>query len=586
MSARSFKIVSGVLILIFIYSTSLLIDRQSKDLLWGYLPLYQFFSFWLLLVMVIKRKQLVDRQFLKTIGLASLTAVLLSLGFPPFPFPILLFFAFVPLLLVTDSLQKQDHPSLAKIFFILYHTFLLWNILTTYWVANTAYFAGIFANTVNAFLMTLPVLAYLLIVKTLGKRVGLVAFVTTWITFEFLHMRWELYWPWLTLGNGLSKIPFGIQWYSFTGTLGGSVWILVTNYLIYQAIQNFDQKWQWSRFTKAGLWILVPLLLSTLVYWQYEETGDMIEVVSVQPNFEPHYEKFSFPQEEMVSRFLTLAEGQITDQTDYVVFPETSFSRVNLDDPWQTSAMQQLGNFARENQLYVISGLAGFRYLDDPDEIELPSTIPIRRPDGTTKYAEQYNCAVQVDPELNIQEYYKALYVPGAEFFPFKKILFFLQPIVDQLGGTNYGYRVRSKHNLFSSDRAIVAPAICYESIFGEFMTQFVRKGAEVIFVMTNDGWWDQTAGHRQHADYARLRAIECRRTVVRAANMGTCCIINQRGDMKQETVYGVGEAINVKASKNSSITFYVKWGDVIGRLSLFITLLFLARSFVLSYRK
>ncbi len=157
---------------------------------------------------------------------------------------------------------------------------------------------------------------------------------------------------------------------------------------------------------------------------------------------------------------------------------------------------------------------------------------------------------------------------------------------MDQLGGTNYGYRVRSKHNLFTSDRATVAPAICYESIFGEFMTQFVRRGAEVIFVMTNDGWWDETAGHRQHADFARLRAIECRRTVVRAANMGTCCIINQRGDMNQKTVYGVADAINVKATKNSTITFYVKWGDVVGRISLFLTLLFLARSFVLSFKK
>ena len=102
---------------------------------------------------------------------------------------------------------------------------------------------------------------------------------------------------------------------------------------------------------------------------------------------------------------------------------------------------------------------------------------------------------------------------------------------------------------------------------------------------MTNDGWWDNTAGHRQHADFARLRAIETRRSVVRSANMGTCCIINQRGDISQKTVYGEAAAINVKAKKNHFITFYVKWGDYIGRLSLFLTLLLLARAFVFKLR-
>ena len=89
------------------------------------------------------------------------------------------------------------------------------------------------------------------------------------------------------------------------------------------------------------------------------------------------------------------------------------------------------------------------------------------------EYREHYNCAIQIDPEQNIQEYYKALYVPGAEFFPFKKLLFFLQPLVDQLGGTTYGYRVRTKFAFFTSDAAVVAPPICYESIFGEFMYSF-----------------------------------------------------------------------------------------------------------------
>ena len=141
--------------------------------------------------------------------------------------------AFVPLLWILGSyLNREDIRRYGELFFLLYHAFLLWNIFATYWVANTAYFAGIFANTVNAFLMTLPILAFTFVVQKLGHNTGLVAFVVTWLSFEFLHMRWELYWPWLTLGNGLSKIPQAIQWYSITGALGGSAWILIINYLI------------------------------------------------------------------------------------------------------------------------------------------------------------------------------------------------------------------------------------------------------------------------------------------------------------------------------------------------------------------
>jgi apolipoprotein N-acyltransferase len=585
MNSRSFKIVAGLLCLIFLFSTYLLIDRQSNQLLWGHLPLFQFSSFWLLGVFLFKRKSLANRDYLNKIGLATLAALLLSIGFPPFPFPVLLFVALVPLLWILEPLVRKDNSRYSELFFLVYHSFLLWNIFTTYWVANTAYFAGIFANTVNAFLMTLPVFSYVFVVRKLGKNTALMAFVVSWLTFEFLHMRWELYWPWLTLGNGLAKIPQAIQWYNITGALGGSAWILMINYLIFSALDKYVANKSFKPLIKPALWILVPALFSMTVYYPYHETGDEIEVVSVQPNFEPHYEKFNFPQLEMVARCMKLAQGQITPQTDFVVMPETTFAPIDMNAPFRSAAIQELSSFASHNQVNVVTGLAGYRYLDDPGEINLSTTIPIERPNGIMEYREHYNCAIQIDPEQNIQEYYKALYVPGAEFFPFKNLLFFLQPLVDQLGGTTYGYRVRTKFALFTSDAAVVAPPICYESIFGEFITRFVQKGAEVIFIMTNDGWWDNTAGHRQHADFARLRAIETRRTVVRSANMGTCCIINQRGDISQKTFYGEAAAINVKARKNHFITFYVKWGDYIGRLSLFLTLLLLARAFVFKLR-
>ncbi|NND31359.1 MAG: apolipoprotein N-acyltransferase [Saprospiraceae bacterium] len=577
MIGRYAKIVIWLLVIIFVVSSYSLLHLYNEHELWGHLPLFQFTSFSFLTLLLLKRRQLSEKNFWKKIGLACLSALFLSIGFPPFPLPFFLFIGFIPLLV---ALHEKDHRYLNDIWLI-YFTFILWNIWTTYWVANTAYFAGIFANTVNALLMTLPVLAYLFVVRKLGGPVGLLTFLVCWITFEFLHMRWELYWPWLTLGNGLAKMPFGVQWYSYTGVLGGSAWILIVNYLLFKVVSQ-PHNWRLMQWFKPLAWLIVPGLISAIVYFSYREKGEPVEIVSVQTNFEPHFEKFSLPMDRMVAQCLEIANSEISPETEYVILPETTFSRVDLDRPFSSDAVSALANFAAEKEVKVISGLSAYRFLDDEEEIKLSTTRAIRRQDGNVDYIEQYNCAVQIDPEKNIEEYYKALYVPGAEFFPFKKILFFLKPIVDQLGGTINGYRIRQKFNVFTGNGGtILAPAICYESIFGEFMTHFVKKGANIFLVMTNDGWWDNTAGHRQHADFARLRAIECRRDVVRSANMGTSCIINQRGDISQKTTYAEANAINVTAFKNNDITFYVKWGDFIGRISLFITMLLMARAFV-----
>ena len=563
-------------------STALMVDRWTDQLLWGHLPLLQLSTGWISILLVIRRKSLQDRARLNDYLLGSLTAGLLTLGFPPFPFPFLLMLGFIPLLIVLTRGEKQSVPRRTD-YMVLYHTMLLWNILSTYWVSNSAsYAAGILANTINAFLMTLPILTYLYVVRRLGMKMGLAAFVSCWLTFEFLHMRWDLYWPWLTLGNGLSSASAGIQWYSFTGVFGGSAWILIINYFLFEIYRQKNLKVP-SAYLKVGAWIVVPIVASLVMYMTYEEKGEQVEVVSVQPNMEPHYEKFSIPQVGIAQQMVSLANEEITGSTDYVVFPETSLGPINMDHIEAERAMSPLIQLANQwPELHIITGLAGYRDLTDPATFDLPSTRSYRLQNGDMLYREAYNCAIQYSQGGEIQEYYKSLFVPGAEFFPFRKALFFLKPVIDQLGGTIEGYRVRSKFELFKSGQVRIAPAICYESIFGEYMTRFCQKGANAIFIMTNDGWWDNTAGHRQHTAYARLRAIECRRDVVRAANMGNCTFINQKGDILKKTRYGEAGAIKNQVHLTNDLTFYARWGDVIGRISLFLTILLVIRSFVL----
>ena len=111
------------------------------------------------------------------------------------------------------------------------------------------------------------------------------------------------------------------------------------------------------------------------------------------------------------------------------------------------------------------------------------------------------------------------------------------------------------------------APVICYESIYGDYVGDYIAKGAEMIFVITNDGWWEDTPGYKQHLAYSRLRAIETRRSIARSANTGITCFINQRGDVSQKTDWWVPAAISGSINANSKNTFYTEYGDFFGRL-------------------
>jgi len=97
-----------------------------------------------------------------------------------------------------------------------------------------------------------------------------------------------------------------------------------------------------------------------------------------------------------------------------------------------------------------------------------------------------------------------------------------------------------------------------------------------MIFIITNDGWWKNTPGYHQHLSFARLRAIETRRSIARSANTGISCFINQRGDVLQATNWWVATSIKGTINANDEITFYVKAGDYIARISLFVAALIL----------
>ena len=118
---------------------------------------------------------------------------------------------------------------------------------------------------------------------------------------------------------------------------------------------------------------------------------------------------------------------------------------------------------------------------------------------------------------------------------------------------------------------AKVSPIICYESVYGEFVTEYVRAGATVLAIMTNDAWWGNTPGHKQHMAYARLRAIETRRPIVRSANTGISGFISPLGQVTSQLDYDRKGVLTKSVTPQTKTTLYVQYGDYIFRLVAFL---------------
>jgi apolipoprotein N-acyltransferase len=188
-------------------------------------------------------------------------------------------------------------------------------------------------------------------------------------------------------------------------------------------------------------------------------------------------------------------------------------------------------------------------------------------------FYESYNSAALMDSN-SVQLYHKSKLVPMVETMP--TFLNFLSDWFEQFGGTTGGYARQDERTVLIADNSNyrIAPAICYESIYGEFMTTYVRNGANLIAIITNDGWWSETPGYKQHMNYARLRAIETRKWIVRSANTGISCFIDPEGEVFQAQPWDKRTAIKQSVPDNNGVrTFYAMKGDYISKLAIAITI-------------
>ncbi len=507
----------------------------------------------------------------KQIYLSVLSGIFLFPAWYTWGSGLLLFIAFLPMLFVENALIKSNYKG-SRFFWLPFLTFMVWNLLDTWWLFFASPAGLVVALLVNSSLMALPFWLFSLTHRKLGDVFGYLSLLVFWIAFEFFYLHAEISWTWLNLGNGFAHNIKLVQWYEYTGVLGGTAWVLIINLFLFKVSRAFiferSLREAKTEAILAAVFIFVPIVFSLIRYYQYEEVKKPYEIAVIQPNIDP-YQKFNdIPPQEQMNILLRIADSLGTEHTDYFVAPETFINNnVWIEEMRFNPSITTIRDFIEKYpRAEFIIGATTYQLYSSKDKASGTA-----RPFRDSSFYDSFNSAIQIDTGQNIPFYHKSQLVVGVEKMPYAAQLSFLQPLTLRLGGTfrSHGSQKNRETLINIEDSTRVGPVICYESIFGEFVTEYIKDaGANFLFVITNDGWWADTPGYVQHNSFSSLRAIENRRSIARSANTGISAFFNQRGDIIQSLGWWKRGGIKTVLNANDKITFYTKHGDYLGRIS------------------
>lgn len=501
--------------------------------------------------------------------MALLSGGLLTAAWPTWGLAPLAFIGIVPLLLLEDRIAKGER---GKLFWLSFLAFLVWNVATTWWVWNASP-AAVAAWVLNALFMTIVFNVFHLTKKKVCNRPwGNFLLIPYWMAFELLTYLWAAKWPWLNLGNVFSACPDWIQWYEYTGVAGGTLWVLLVNILITNIILCFKMRETRHLLINIGaemVVVLLPILASKWVYDHYEDQGVDTEVIVVQQNCDPWNEQFdSHTYDQVIQNNIALSLPLVTENTRFVVSSESAIQEgIWLHETDKSHSLNTLRDYIRKHpQMAFVIGGTTYEWVPKGMEDDFPA----RQIGNTDKYYYCHNSALLIDT-MGLQHRNKSQLTPGVEAIP--EWMGFLKNYSITMGIARGTLKTDAEAQVMTFDGHKIGAAICYESAFGEYVSQFCKKGADLLFVITNDGWWGHTPGYRQHFEFSKLRAIENRRCIARSANTGRSGFINQRGDVLQQTHYWVPDAIKTTLKANTKVTFYAKHGDYLSRIAVYLTL-------------
>jgi apolipoprotein N-acyltransferase len=239
---------------------------------------------------------------------------------------------------------------------------------------------------------------------------------------------------------------------------------------------------------------------------------------------------------------------------------------------------------AKYPNLNLLTGVNGIEYYQSASK---PNRSARKSQYDAALWYNLYNSALLVKQNGPTQIYHKSKLVPGTEQMPFIQTLPFLESLAISLdeNSSTGSLGVSEKATALGYQNSKTAPIICYESIYGDYVGQYIKDGAQWLGIVTNDAWWNKTAGYQQHFSYAKLRAIEFRKWVARSANTGTSGFIDPLGNTVQSSGWYEKQCLQQTIYSNDTKTVYFYLGDK-GVLLIFVVLIIVANAIFLKLKK
>ena len=509
--------------------------------------------------------------------LVLLSVVLLSAGWLNIT-GLTLLVALIPLLIISENLSDSKR-DFWRMFGWATLTFLLWSAATIWWVWNATPLGPIVAGLVGTFYNLCGIMAYHYTSKRAPRALAYTLLVTVWIATEWAYNSADVAtFPWLLLGHGFSGDIWAVQWYEYTGIFGGTLWVLVSNIAIFEILRTRTT----TAKVRASIIILLPILLSVALLWSYKPSERSTEITVIQPNVPCYEDEREASGKMQPTGDIMRLIAKVPATSAFMLMPESALTYIpgvgSIDEAHMKGMTPFFDAFVGDkhpNTKLITGASTTVRYGDSQ------ATNTARYYDGYGWY-DRYNSALLINDKGEVEDiYHKGRLVIGVEAVPMKGMFDFLE--ID-LGGITGQLGWGTEHAIFSNQGVNIGPSICYEGLYGNYFAGFAREGAEVMALVSNDGWWGNTPGHKRLFDFCRLRAIETRRAIARSANTGISGFISPTGEKIGERLEWNEEGVlTAEVELRSDKTIYTIYGDWVARIATFVAVL--ALLYYIAYR-
>ncbi|GAB1451573.1 apolipoprotein N-acyltransferase [Draconibacterium sp.] len=512
--------------------------------------------------------------------LPVLTGIVLGLSALPSKLYYLNFIAFIPLLIAAEGSLKK-HKSFLIFVLQLLITLVTFYSIVYFWVLQTANMG--FAI---GYFIVLPFVIFLspyIVSRKRGSNFSALYFIAAWLTVEMIQSFYQLGSPFYNLGNNLGANPKIIQWYEFTGAAGGTLWILAVNFLIFSLGKTMVHGHK-NLIKQAVVLVCVlvaPTVVSVLIFNTYKEKGTIAEVLIIHPSTDNQDIKYRINIYELMDIYLDIMQPQLSENTEYVVLPETAITNAGWISEYNRNLVFQhfREKTAQFPNLKLITGAVTYEAIPNVEKIKNYKKIPgIRYSEKYRTWYYTYNAALQIEQNQATQIRVKEGLVPYQEFAPYPTVLPYISPV-----GIDFQFSKRKKNRevFIAESGTKTAAMICYEVVLGNLFYKAVRKGAEAFFVLLNEGWYNDPKVPRQFLQLSVVRAIENRRSVAHSSNMGVSAFINQRGEVIASTESKQPDFLKREISLNRKKTIYTTLGNYLSIVAVISMVAILVNGFL-----